>query len=479
MLTFVLALAAGALAPWILNKALDEVGGRFGSFVSTKIKNPEKVFKKVLEEVCEKYKLNFEGIQRKIRANNLPVAKEELRRVLEEKLPEKHNEFLKEFLLKLMNRLSSRDKEGMIAGIWVEAGLDLEELKTTVAQRKDLQDLNASLEGYLKGLKEGQRRTHEYLNGITKQLDELLGTEFIEQLPYETRTISELLKEDKIKEADKRLNEILPKIRKTEDKRKEESKNIAVLYLQKGEIEFNFEKYDEAENWFSKSYGNALISKDTILISLCLGDIGASVGMQGRNEEALDIFTDVLILNPKFLTVYINRGIAYTELNQHEKAIEDFNKAIRLNPSFAWAYWYRSRVYLKISGYKEAAQDMKKAGILFWNARMRDVAIKVFSDCFNLREVEADVAAYCGLFLCLLKQPPIIVGLPFRSPEVNAVILVGMFGGMHMRDDSLKRILGLIVRKTQNKDISEEITALEREEEREDMKILLELLKSF
>ena len=43
----------------------------------------------------------------------------------------------------------------------------------------------------------------------------------------------------------------------------------------------------------------------------------------------------------------------------------------------------------------------------------------------------------------------------------------------------LKKLLELTMRKLRNEDISEEISVLEEKEEREEMKLLLEMLKKF
>ncbi len=50
---------------------------------------------------------------------------------------------------------------------------------------------------------------------------------------------------------------------------------------------------------------------------------------------------------------------------------------------------------------------------------------------------------------------------------------------MQAQDETLRDLLELAMRKLHNEDISEEIAVLEREEEREEMKILLERLKRY
>jgi len=50
---------------------------------------------------------------------------------------------------------------------------------------------------------------------------------------------------------------------------------------------------------------------------------------------------------------------------------------------------------------------------------------------------------------------------------------------MRIQDENVKKIFGLSLSKLRNEDISEEIKVLEEKEKREEMKIILELLKRF
>ena len=48
---------------------------------------------------------------------------------------------------------------------------------------------------------------------------------------------------------------------------------------------------------------------------------------------------------------------------------------------------------------------------------------------------------------------------------------------METQDETLRKLIELTMMKLQNEDISEEMVAIEREEKREEMKNLLELVK--
>lgn len=123
----------------------------------------------------------------------------------------------------------------------------------------------------------------------------------------------------------------------------------------------------------------------------------------------------------------------------------------------------RGIAYSKIGRYEESARDLKKAGILFFHFGREDDAVKALSNCFDLRdEIENDDIVYCGLALFIIAlNPDVIIALR----------------RMQTQDETLRELLELAMRKLHNEDLSEEIAVLEREEEREEMEILLQFLK--
>ncbi len=55
--------------------------------------------------------------------------------------------------------------------------------------------------------------------------------------------------------------------------------------------------------------------------------------MMGRDlEGSIELFSQVIELDPGFVDAYVNRGAALGELGRYEEAIPDFNKAIQLDP---------------------------------------------------------------------------------------------------------------------------------------------------
>jgi len=192
---------------------------------------------------------------------------------------------------------------------------------------------------------------------------------------------------------------------------------------------------------------------------------GNAYAKLNKYKQAIEDYDRAIKLNPALAGAYNNRGIAYAKLNKYERAIKDYGKAIELNPDFVEAYGNRGIAYLEIHRYEESARDLKKAGILFFHSGKEEDAVKTFSFCFKLRDkIENEDIVYCGLALFLITlNPDVIIAL--RK--------------MKTQDEMLRKLLELTMRKLRKEDISEEISVIEEKEKREEMKLLLEMLKKF
>ena len=233
--------------------------------------------------------------------------------------------------------------------------------------------------------------------------------------------------------------------------------NFAVAYNNRG---LTYAKLNQSERAI-EDYNKAIeLNSDYAEAYYNRGNAYVKLNQYGR---AIKDYDKAIKLNPDDAEAYNNRGAAYADLNQYEQAIEDYDKAIKLNPDDAEAYGNRGIAYSKIGRYEESARDLKKAGILFFHSRREDDAVKALSNCFDLRdEIENDDIVYCGLALFIIAlNPDVIIALR----------------RMQTQDETLRELLELAMRKLQNEDISGEITSLEEKEKREEMKILLELLK--
>lgn len=81
-------------------------------------------------------------------------------------------------------------------------------------------------------------------------------------------------------------------------------------------------------------------------------------------ENALDDYTNAILLSADAAMPYLLRGIVFYELKQYEKAASDYTEAIRLTPSSpnsADLYLYRANAYDRLGKLSLAEQDRKKA----------------------------------------------------------------------------------------------------------------------
>ncbi|MDR2906280.1 MAG: tetratricopeptide repeat protein [Helicobacteraceae bacterium] len=78
-------------------------------------------------------------------------------------------------------------------------------------------------------------------------------------------------------------------------------------------------------------------------------------------DQAIKDYTKAIALDPKNASAYNSRGIAYKELQNYDQAIEDYTKAIELDPNYAFAYYNRGIAYAELRNYDQAKKDAKKA----------------------------------------------------------------------------------------------------------------------
>ncbi|MDE0940498.1 MAG: tetratricopeptide repeat protein, partial [Pirellulales bacterium] len=86
---------------------------------------------------------------------------------------------------------------------------------------------------------------------------------------------------------------------------------------------------------------------------------GIALSALGKTEQAIDDFTQVVLLAPHFVPVFHRRGANYEKLGKFDRAEEDFNQAITLNPKDAQGY--NNLAWLQATCFDPAFRDGKKA----------------------------------------------------------------------------------------------------------------------
>jgi len=81
---------------------------------------------------------------------------------------------------------------------------------------------------------------------------------------------------------------------------------------------------------------------------------------QSPKEEAIQVFTESIRLDPSNASTYLNRGMAYERINYMQQAIADYSKAIELAPDYAKAYYARGTLLWYLHD-EASTEDLMKA----------------------------------------------------------------------------------------------------------------------
>lgn len=82
---------------------------------------------------------------------------------------------------------------------------------------------------------------------------------------------------------------------------------------------------------------------------------------KGLLDEAIQLYTIGIKLEPTSYQLYNARGIAYKKKRVYDLAIIDYTKAIQLNNDFVFAYNNRAIAYYFLNNFKNAKNDFLKA----------------------------------------------------------------------------------------------------------------------
>ena len=80
----------------------------------------------------------------------------------------------------------------------------------------------------------------------------------------------------------------------------------------------------------------------------------------GRYEEAAQLFTEVIDLQPDNADAYSGRAFDYMRLEEYEKAITDYSKVIALNPNHKHAYFNLGYIYAQLQQHEKAISYYEK-----------------------------------------------------------------------------------------------------------------------
>jgi protein O-mannosyl-transferase len=132
---------------------------------------------------------------------------------------------------------------------------------------------------------------------------------------------------------------------------------------------------------------------------LAHNNLGLALFAEGKTEEAVTHYNEVIRIRPSDVLPYHNKAIVYAKLGQYQLAIENYNDAIRIKPDNADSYNSRGTIYAKLSQYQPAIKDFTKAislkpdfadayynrGTVYHNLGQQRSALDDFTRAINLK----------------------------------------------------------------------------------------------
>lgn len=87
----------------------------------------------------------------------------------------------------------------------------------------------------------------------------------------------------------------------------------------------------------------------------------ASAYSEQNYQEAVQLYTEAIQLNPKNALFHAKRGQAYLKLVKPNACIRDCDRALELNSDSAAAYKFRGRAHRLLGKWEQAANDLRQA----------------------------------------------------------------------------------------------------------------------
>ena len=81
----------------------------------------------------------------------------------------------------------------------------------------------------------------------------------------------------------------------------------------------------------------------------------------GASQDALDLLTEAIQLDPEFAQAYAYRGYAHFQLYDYDAAMENYDKAVALGPNHAGGYCFRAILHGELKNHEKAITDCTRA----------------------------------------------------------------------------------------------------------------------
>ncbi len=145
---------------------------------------------------------------------------------------------------------------------------------------------------------------------------------------------------------------------------------------------------------------------------------GNKLFKEGKYQEALAKFKQIIEKFPDAYPIYINIGNCYFKMNQYDKAIEAYKKVLEKDPNYVRALIAIGNAYLNKGDTEEAMKWYGKVqmdkiddptvlynlGTIYYNNGKYDLALKYYKKCVELNPKDLDGLYQLGLtYTALMK----------------------------------------------------------------------------
>lgn len=241
-----------------------------------------------------------------------------------------------------------------------------------------------------------------------------------ELLDYGAQKLLEIspTREVREKARDKMREALIQPVPEVEAPSEEQAFLAALRLLDDGDSKFEADDFAGAEKAYREASEMAAKSGNESLQSLCLNVLGAALGAQGKDEEALPLFEKALSFLPNDASTWCNKGMTLAGLQRVEEAIWCFDKAIKLKLDFTDAWNLKGAVLSDVGSHEEAiscfdkALELESANGMAWFGKgtvlgklgRYDEALSYFEKTTSLKPDFASAWYYKGVTFLVLGQ---------------------------------------------------------------------------
>ena len=167
-----------------------------------------------------------------------------------------------------------------------------------------------------------------------------------------------------------------------------------------GRVSMQGRRYDHAVEWMTRAI--RLDPRPDYLV-----DLGTALQMQGRNDDALQVFGKAIQLDPRQPDASFRAGALLNQLGRHSEALEHLDRSGELLPNHAETLQARAWALYHLNRWEEAFAEAKRAhgldpknadtcnnlGLSLWRLGRNEEALPWFDKAIELRP---DFAAAFG-----------------------------------------------------------------------------------